>query len=58
MTVMRALIKALNSGKHVFVEKPLALTFEQIEQVEQAYANGNFHLMVVLTDDFPLYLSK
>ena len=39
-------VKALNSGKHVFVENPLALTFEQIEQVEQAYANGNFHLMV------------
>jgi len=28
---------ALNSGKHVFVEKPLALTLEEINEVEAAY---------------------
>jgi len=32
--------KALNSGKNVFVEKPLALDFEQLSSVEQAYKNA------------------
>jgi threonine dehydrogenase-like Zn-dependent dehydrogenase/predicted dehydrogenase len=30
-------IKALTNGKHVFVEKPLATTREELAQVEQAY---------------------
>lgn len=30
-------IRALKAGKHVFVEKPLAITREQLEQVEEAY---------------------
>ncbi len=32
--------RALNAGKHVFVEKPLALTLEQIDRVEEAYARA------------------
>ncbi len=42
--------KALNFGKHVFVEKPLALTLEELAAVEGAYrdaqAAGGVHLMV------------
>ena len=39
-------IDALNAGKHVFVEKPLALTLEQLEQLEAAHQTSGRHLMV------------
>ena len=39
-------VKALNAGKHVFVEKPLALTLEELEQVQTAHAASACHLMV------------
>lgn len=32
--------RALAAGKHVFVEKPLALTLPQIDQIEEAYARA------------------
>ena len=37
---------ALEAGKHVFVEKPLAMTPEEIEHVEAAYRAGKARLMV------------
>lgn len=33
----RLTAEALRAGKHVFVEKPLALTFAELDEVEQAY---------------------
>ncbi|MBM3405268.1 MAG: zinc-binding dehydrogenase [Bacteroidetes bacterium] len=33
-------LKALAAGKHVFVEKPLAVTVEQTDQIRDFYANG------------------
>jgi predicted dehydrogenase len=42
-----ALVKrALEAGKHVFVEKPLAITPEQLEMVEAAYATYPGQVMV------------
>lgn len=38
--------QALRSGKHVFVEKPLGMTYEELDQVEQEYRNSNKILMV------------
>ncbi|MGD9854122.1 MAG: bi-domain-containing oxidoreductase [Planctomycetaceae bacterium] len=38
--------RALNAGKHVFVEKPLALTTEQLDDVLTA-ASGTSHLLMV-----------
>jgi predicted dehydrogenase/threonine dehydrogenase-like Zn-dependent dehydrogenase len=41
-------VRALESGKHVFCEKPLCLSEEELEQIERAYARrgGESRLMV------------
>jgi len=42
----RLTAQALRAGKHVFVEKPLALTHAELENVQVAYAESGRHLMV------------
>ena len=34
-------LKALKSGKNVFVEKPLAMTDEELSLIEEFYKNNN-----------------
>jgi predicted dehydrogenase/threonine dehydrogenase-like Zn-dependent dehydrogenase len=34
-------IEGLNSGKHIFVEKPLALKLDEIEKIDKAYRRNN-----------------
>jgi predicted dehydrogenase len=41
-------IEALNRSIHVFVEKPIALTLEDLDQVRAAYSRSNAHLAAML----------
>jgi len=40
-------VKALKAGKHVFVEKPLAITPKQLEQITRQLATPNSQLLTV-----------
>tara|TARA_B100000212_G_scaffold323158_1_gene283004 strand:+ start:19065 stop:21176 length:2112 start_codon:yes stop_codon:yes gene_type:complete len=52
------IVKALESGKHVFVEKPLALTHEEIDQVEASHKESNTMVMVGYNRRFSLHIQK
>ncbi len=52
-------IKALSSGKHVFVEKPLAINEQQLAEVESAYKQvGDRQLLVGFNRRFSPYAKK
>jgi len=40
-------LKSLNAGKHVFVEKPLCLTLDELSEIEKAYSNAGGRLVMV-----------
>ena len=40
--------KVLQAGKHVFVEKPLCLTLEELKAVSEAYLEANLHKQTLL----------
>lgn len=40
-------VEALNAGKHVFVEKPLAITMEQLEMVKEAVERNPDRILLV-----------
>lgn len=50
-------LKALQKGKHVFVEKPLCLTLEELEQIAAAKPD-NVHLMVGFNRRFAPMVQK
>jgi predicted dehydrogenase/threonine dehydrogenase-like Zn-dependent dehydrogenase len=45
-------INALNSGKNVFVEKPLALTLDELDEIDKAYHRANKSKIIRLTVGF------
>ena len=40
------IIEGLTNGKHVFVEKPLAVNFEQLEAIKDSYSRAKTELLV------------
>ena len=51
-------IKALNKGKHVFVEKPLALNDNELVEIEKAYNKNSGTLMIGYNRRFSPHLQK
>ena len=62
-THAKLVVKALGAGKHVFVEKPLAITMEELVEIEDAYRAAVFqgkkiHLMVGFNRRFSPQIQK
>ena len=51
-------IKALERGKHVFVEKPLALNIKDLELIEESYKKNNGSLMIGFNRRFSPHIQK
>ena len=51
-------VKSIKAQKHVFVEKPLALTYEELSQIEEAYNNANISLTVGFNRRFSPLIQK
>lgn len=51
-------IKALKKNKHVFVEKPLALTHEDVDKIEAAQKNSGTMVMVGYNRRFSPHIQK
>lgn len=51
-------VEALNAGKHVFVEKPLAMTSAEIEAVERAYSQSGKTVTVGFNRRFSPFAQK
>ena len=54
----RLTAQTLRAGKHVFVEKPLALTVEELEEVKASHAESGKHLMVGFNRRFAPQVQK
>lgn len=50
-------LKGLDEGKHIFVEKPLCLTLEELSKIEKAY-KGTSHLMVGFNRRFAPHIQR
>ena len=51
-------VKALEAGKHVFVEKPLALTHEEIDKIEASQKESKSMVMVGYNRRFSPHIQK
>lgn len=51
-------IKALQSGKHVYCEKPLAINKEQLDKIKAAYDTSDRHLFVGFNRRYSPFIQK
>jgi predicted dehydrogenase/threonine dehydrogenase-like Zn-dependent dehydrogenase len=51
-------IEALNSGKNIFVEKPLCLNLDELEKIKEAYKKSGKILMVGFNRRFSPFIQK
>ena len=51
-------VKALETGKHVFVEKPLALTHEEIDKIQASQKESKSMVMVGYNRRFSPHIQK
>ena len=51
-------IKALEKDKHVFIEKPLALNYEELQAIEDSYSKNSGTLMVGFNRRFSAHIQK
>jgi predicted dehydrogenase/threonine dehydrogenase-like Zn-dependent dehydrogenase len=51
-------VKALNSGKHIFVEKPLCISLDELEDIERAHSESSKILMVGFNRRFSPHVKK
>lgn len=51
-------VEAMNSGKHVFVEKPLAITLEQLDQIKETWDKTDGSLVVGYNRRFSPHIKK
>jgi len=54
----RQVLAALAAGRHVYVEKPLALTFAELDQIEQALSRSRSLLMIGFNRRFSPHVVK
>ncbi len=52
------IVRALEAGKHVFVEKPLCLTLDELAEIETAYTRANQLVMVGFNRRFASQVQK
>jgi polar amino acid transport system substrate-binding protein len=51
-------LKGINAGKNVFVEKPLCMTESGLDKIVEAYNRKNVHVMVGFNRRFSLFIQK
>ncbi|TSA25917.1 oxidoreductase [bacterium] len=51
-------LKGLQAGKNVFVEKPLCMTVQELEEIKQEYEKQNVHLMLGFNRRFAPHIQR
>lgn len=57
-THFRYVIEGIRNNKHVFVEKPLCMSADELELIREAYSAANIHLMVGFNRRFSPHIQK